>query len=394
LKCKFFVLLLFVLLISTCNTRPLPQETDLANIPEQEALPLRHELTLIAAGDNLFHITLINSYKKGDIVSGGDGYDYSPMYTEVKSLVTGADLAFINQESLMAGAAFPYSGYPQFNTPQSLAKTLAETGFDIINVANNHTMDIGRAGLYAALDLLEAMPEFTVLGARRSRPDAPALPDHRIITKNNITLGFLSYTYGLNGLSLPAGEPNLVSLINREKMTHDINTLRPLCDFLIVSMHWGDEYKLIEPVASQKDLAKFLAQHNVDLVIGHHPHVLQRVEQIKRHDGKEMLCFYSLGNFASNQREKEMILGGMMLVTFTKEEGELSISSWGLIPTVTHYDQGFLNTKVYPLYSYTEELLEKHHLRPIDKTMDFKFFNDVTSKLNVKLITSNPFSVR
>jgi poly-gamma-glutamate synthesis protein (capsule biosynthesis protein) len=229
------------------------------------------------------------------------------------------------------------------------------------------------------------MPEFTVLGARRTGAS------HRIITKNNITLGFLSYTYGLNVLSLPPGEPNLGSLINRDRMTQEINTLRPLCDFLIVSMHWGDEYMLIEPVQSQTNFALFLAGLNVDLIIGHHPHVLQRVETLKRADGKPMLCFYSLGNFASNQREKERVLGGLMLVTITKEEGETSITDSGLIPVVTHIERGFTNTKIYPLYSYTQELLDKHLLRITDKTMDLEFFNDVLSKLNTKIITNNPF---
>jgi poly-gamma-glutamate synthesis protein (capsule biosynthesis protein) len=161
---------------------------------------------------------------------------------------------------------------------------------------------------------------------------------------------------------------------------------------LIVSMHWGDEYRLVEPGPDQIDLARFLAEQNVDLIIGHHPHVLQRVETLKRPDGKETLCFYSLGNFCSNQREKERLLGGLMVVTFTKEDNEVTISDSGMIPVVTHYEQGFVNTKVYPYYAYTQELLNRHLMRQIDNKMDFNFFNGVLEKLNTKLITSNPFS--
>jgi poly-gamma-glutamate synthesis protein (capsule biosynthesis protein) len=178
-------------------------------------------------------------------------------------------------------------------------------------------------------------------------------------------------------------------------MTQEINALRPLCDFLIVSMHWGEEYELIEPAENQISLAEFFAEQNVDLVIGHHPHVLQRFEKLPRPDGKETFCFYSLGNFVSHQRGRERILGAMMVVTFTKEEpgtlpAELSISNSGLIPVVCHYESGFTNTKVYPLYAYTRELLEKHYLRRTDSGMDFDSFKTVLNSLGTKMIMHNP----
>jgi poly-gamma-glutamate synthesis protein (capsule biosynthesis protein) len=344
----------------------------------------RYSLTLLAAGDNLFHEPIIKGSKQND------AYDFSPVYSEVKSIIQNADLAFINQETVMAGDEFGFSGYPAFNTPQSLAQTLADTGFDIVNHANNHAMDMGGDGLLATLELWDAIPDVTVIGARKG--EAPLT----IITVNNITLGFLSYTYGLNGIPLPKNNLNLVSLINREKMATDIEALRPLCDFLVVSMHWGDEYRLVEPGQDQKNLAAFLAEHNTDLIIGHHPHVLQRFETLPRPDGKETLCFYSLGNFVSNQRGKERLLGALMAVTFTKERlkerEELSISHSGLIPVVCHYDRGFVNTKVFPLYSYNEEILEKHGNRVEDEEMTLAYFNSVLDQLGTKIIIRDPFS--
>jgi poly-gamma-glutamate synthesis protein (capsule biosynthesis protein) len=375
-----FLLILISFLLFSCNSKPLPpQESEEETQIKQEEKPEKYSLTLIAAGDNLFHITLINtSLENGE-------YNFTPIYSQIKSLIENADLSFINQETVMAGERFGYSGYPRFNTPQPLAKTLAETGFDIFNVANNHAMDMERNGLVNTLDLLDTIEDITVIGARKSGDS------HRIIEKNNITFGFISYTYGLNGFALPADNPNLVSLINTEKMTREINTLRPLCDFLIVSMHWGDEYLLIEPDSYQKRLAVFLAEHNVDLIIGHHPHVLQRVETLLRPDGGKTLCFYSLGNFVSHQREKERILGGIMLVTFTKEGDELSITKSGLIPVICHFEQGYRNTKVYPMYRYTEELLEKHLLKLFDKEMNYNFFHSVLRRLDTKIIMYNPF---
>jgi len=388
-------LALFIVVLFSCghaepsrsDGRPLdedasvvPEKTEaVPSFTEKEEKPPRYSLTFLAAGDNLYHQTILSSSK--DKAKGT--YDFAPIYTEVKSLVEKADLAFINQETVMAGEKYGYSDYPCFNTPQELAKTLAQTGFDIVNHANNHAMDMKEAGLLATLDLWDTIPGITVLGARRSGEK------HRIITKNNITLGFLSYTYGLNGIALPAGRPDLVSLISRNAMAREIDALRPLCDFLIVSMHWGDEY-VMEPVSYQTGLAAFLAEHNVDLVVGHHPHVLQPFESLPRPDGKNTLCFYSLGNFVSHQREKERILGAFLFATFVKEGDELSISDPGLIPVICHYEQNFSNTKVYPLYSYNEELLNKHRIRLADKNLKIDYFHSVVNGLKAKVFTREP----
>jgi poly-gamma-glutamate capsule biosynthesis protein CapA/YwtB (metallophosphatase superfamily) len=383
---RISVFILIFLVLFSCKLKNETAEINVEDIHNEEEKSKRYSLTLIAAGDNLFHETIIGTHKENDT------YNFSPIYTEIKSIVENADLAFINQETVMGGERFGYSGYPTFNTPQSLAKTIADTGFDIVNQATNHSMDMGRDGLYAALNLWEKTEGITVIGARKTGVS------RRIAVKNNISLGFLSYTYGLNGFALPAGEPNLVSLINKNKMTEEIKALRPLCDFLIVSMHWGEEYLLAEPGADQIELARFLAGLDVDLIIGHHPHVLQRTETLIRPNGKKTLCFYSLGNFVSNQREKERILGALMLVTFTKEglvllPYELSISNYAMIPVICHFESNYKNTKVYPLYSYTQELLDKHLLLQFDKTMDMNFFYSVLTRLGTKMIMHDPFPV-
>jgi len=381
---KIIVLFLIALLFFSCSyLRSItPFEDVIENIPEKSnepEPPIRYTLSFVAAGDNLFHETIFNNSIENGV------YNFAPIYAPVKEIVENADLAFINQETVMAGASFGYQGYPTFNTPQSLARTLAQTGFDIVNQANNHAMDMGRAGLYATLDLWNTIEGITVIGARKSGESM------RIIKMNNITLGFLSYTYGLNGLSLPSDNPNLVSLINRNTMTREIEALRPLCDFLIVSMHWGEEYMLIEPSAAQISFAQLLAQLNVDLIIGHHPHVLQRFEKLPRADGKETFCFYSIGNFVSNQREKERILGAMIALTFVKEDDQLYISDSGLIPVVCHFETGYRNTTVYPFYLYTEDLLKKHILVNFDRETSFGSFNYILNRMNTKIIMRNPF---
>jgi len=377
MKNKLLLLTILVHFTFSCYSNPETTEKQ----PELPPPIITNTLTLVAAGDNLFHETIIDSSLKNGV------YDFTPVYSEIKSIIEKADLAFINQETVMGGAKFGYSGYPAFNTPQSLAKTIADTGFDIVNQANNHAMDMGKTGLIATLDLWDTIEGITVIGARKAGDSA------RIITKNNISLGFLSYTYGLNGIALPADNPNLVSLINKNKMETEIDALRPLCDFLIVSIHWGDEYKT-EPGKTQTDLALFMAEHGVDLIIGHHPHVLQKAQTITLEDGRKTFCIYSLGNFVSNQRENERIIGGMLAVTFTKktqekETKELFISDFGMIPVICHFDRGFINTKVYPLYSYTEELLKNHALKNKDLTMDT--FYTILKRMETKIFMHNPF---
>jgi len=348
----------------------------------KKSVSLREDtVSFIAVGDNLFHDSVIRT----SFVEATGKYDFSPIYTEIKGIVQSADIAFINQETVMAGESFGYSGYPAFNTPQSLAQTLADAGFDIFNLANNHAMDKGASGLIATLDYLDTIKGITVIGARKEGSHA------RIITKNNITFGFLAYTHSLNGIPLPKNYPNLVSMIEKTKMTQEIGGLRPLCDFLIVSIHWGDEYRL-EPGKDQTDMAQFLAEQNVDLIIGHHPHVLQRVETIVREDGGKTLCYFSLGNFASHQRERERIIGGMAVLTFKKsKDGELSISDFGILPVITHYNSSYNNTKIYPFFAYTEELLAAHGLKNHGAGLSTEFFLGVTKRLNTKIIMHDPF---
>jgi poly-gamma-glutamate synthesis protein (capsule biosynthesis protein) len=165
-------------------------------------------------------------------------------------------------------------------------------------------------------------------------------------------------------------------------------------------MHWGDEY-LLQPDRSQTSLARFLADQNVDLIIGHHPHVLQRVEILNRPDGGKTICYYSLGNFASNQRERERLIGGMAVLTFEKKEvktesgeiiEEISIADFGLLPVVTHFDLNIRNYRVYPLYSYTQEKLENHGFRRYDPTgFTIDFFYSVLNRLQTNVILENPF---
>jgi poly-gamma-glutamate synthesis protein (capsule biosynthesis protein) len=377
--------ILFLLALASCRifgTAGFPDEPPPGAYAEMSRQEEPGYLSIVAAGDNLFHETIVAAFK------GKEGYNFSPVYEAIKPVIEGADLAFINQETVLGRESFGYSGYPRFNTPQVLAKNLADAGFDIINQANNHIMDMGETGVRDTIAAWDAIPGTSCLGIHRS-------PEERegrniIIEKNGIRAGFLAYTYGTNGLPLPGDKPYLVSLIETETMSREIGALRPLCDFLIVSMHWGEEYAP-SPSAGQIALAEFLAAREVDLVIGHHPHVLQPAALLPRPGGGQMLCFYSLGNFMSGQRQADTMLGGLMYVKLSKSKGNTALSDAGIIPVVTHYGPGSTGYRVYPLYQYTDDILKRHRLHKDGTGLNTEYFYSTLNKLNTKIIMYNPF---
>ena len=190
----------------------------------------------------------------------------------------------------------------------------------------------------------------------------------------------MSYTYGLNGYQLPADKPWKVSLIDEEKITADLAAIRPECDYLIVSMHWGNEYQTAES-DYQKRLAQLLCDGGADLIIGTHPHVLQPMKWLEREDGHKTLCAYSLGNFVSNQHKRVTMLGGILEVELLfDEDGTLiETTSAGVIPTVTHYKKGYYT--IYQLSEYNDELAGVHAIRNYETPFNMNYLNELSQKI-------------
>jgi poly-gamma-glutamate synthesis protein (capsule biosynthesis protein) len=279
--------------------------------------------------------------------------------------------------------------------PSAAGEALIDAGFDVINYANNHVLDRGEAALRYTMDYWDARPEVRYTGVYASEEESGKPV---IIEKNNFKTGFLAYTYGLNDIPLPQGREYLVSLSDEEKMAAAIGDLRPRVDLLVVSMHWGNEYETA-PSPEQKALARFLADHNVDLVIGHHPHVLEPVETLPRPDGGQTLCFYSLGNFVSAQilPRGYVLLGGLMYVNFLKDASGVRAGEAGVIPLDTFYPENLSVFKMYPLQNYTAELAARHWNK---EWMEYRkqpplrveFFHETAKKiLGDFMMLRNPF---
>ncbi len=325
------------------------------------------QLTLLAVGDNLIHIEVVKSGKQAD-----GSYNYDHLYSNLKEEISAADLAVVNQETILGGKDFPYSGYPNFNSPTQIGDALIGAGFDIVLQATNHTMDMGLKGVENTLAYWKTHPEITVLGINETEDASKQIP---IIEKNGIKLAMLNYTYGLNGYSLPKKKPFLVNILDKKKMAGDIALAESLADFTIVFPHWGSEY-VYTPTSMQKELTKFYYEHGVDLVIGAHPHVIEPVEWIETDEKHRMLVYYSLGNFMSYQKEAPRMLGAMAKVTITKDGGQTYISEAGITPIVTHYENGpaDFHYAIYKLEDYTPELARIHGVSDIAKNgaMDYQ----------------------
>jgi poly-gamma-glutamate synthesis protein (capsule biosynthesis protein) len=358
------------------------QEPTVELVPE--APPPPDEITIVAVGDNLYHETVMKLFLNDNT------FDFAPYYQFIQPLAQAADIAFVNQETILGGKEFGFSAYPSFNTPQEVGKALIGVGFNVINQATNHTLDRGVRPVLATIDFWDQHPEVDYLGIFPSQEARDA--KQVIIERNNIKVGFLSYTYGLNGLTLPADRPYLISLIDTEVMAKEIDALRPLCDYLVVSMHWGVEYDF-QQNERQETLARFLAEHNVDLVIGHHPHVLQPVEVLPRADGGLTYCFYSLGNFISSQMPNYTMLGGMMYLKVQRTDDGLLVVESGVIPLVTHFEPGSVNFRIYPLYEYTDALAAKHLRNTKGNEISVAYFNSLAARvLGDALIDHNPYA--
>jgi len=253
-------------------------------------------LKIIFAGDLMGHVTQINAAKKE---ANGKGYDYKPVYKHLKSYFLNADLAVINLEHPLAGE--PYSGFPQFSSPDESVFAIKDVGFNIIATANNHSLDRGKQGLERTLSVLDSM-RLEHFGIYRH----PAERDNRyplFIEKNGIKIAFLNYTYGTN--MLVEEEPNVVNRIDTALISGDIKKAKFASpDFIIAFMHWGVEYENTQN-QEQKELAQFLAANGVNLIIGSHPHVVQPFDKIYAPGARDSIpVMYSLGNFFSNQRNR------------------------------------------------------------------------------------------
>jgi len=338
--------LLISLLLSGCSVKE-------ENSVPASTVPVNNDkyISIVTLGDNLLHMPVINSGKQSD-----GTYDFSHLFEKLQPKIKEADIAVIGQETVFGGEDKGYSGYPLFNSPSDMGKTLVNEGFDVVLHASNHILDKGVSGVENTLEFWENYPEVKVLGINKSQEEKETV---EVIEVKGAKLALLNYTYGTNGLMLPSDKKYLVNYIDENKIYTDSAYAEENADFTIAFMHWGTEYS-IKPDSFQKELAKKMCEWGVDLIIGSHPHVIEPVEWIEAENKNRMLVYYSLGNFVSRQKEARNLLGAMADVTLKYDGENVTINNYKFVPIVTHYDRTYTKFAVYPLYSYTNELAALH----------------------------------
>ena len=268
------------------------------------------QFKLLFVGDVMQHKPQI---KAAEIVQN-KSYDYESCFKYVSPIIKKADLAIGNLEVTLPGKP-PYQGYPQFRSPDDLAKGLRFSGFDMMVTSNNHSNDAGKTGVINTIETLKNYG-FYQTGTFKNQEERDLFYP-LIVHQNNFQLGFLNYTYDTNGLKTKY--PTVVNYIDTAIIKKDLeltNLINP--DFTIVIMHWGKEYKLIES-QEQRDLAAWLFKNGADLVIGAHPHVVQPIKVHKKETSlTDNLVVYSMGNFISNQTKLNTDGGIMVEIDLTK----------------------------------------------------------------------------
>ena len=265
-------------------------------------------LSLIFIGDIMGHGGQIEAAYNSNTKS----YNYDPVFQKIKPILNRADITLANLEVTLAGP--PSSGYPQFSSPDALAKACKENGIDVLVTANNHSVDRRKSGIMRTLRVLDSL-QIPHTGTFRN-PTERKHNNLLILRKGSIRIGVLNYTYGTNGLK--AEKPTIVNYIDTAQMRLDIeNTKHENLDQLIVVTHWGKEYQT-SPNSNQIKIAQYLLDNGANMVIGGHPHVIQKAIW-KKEDNQ--LIAYSLGNFVSNQASVNTD-GGMMLELTLVKKGE------------------------------------------------------------------------
>lgn len=285
--------------------------------------------TLTSLGDTLCHNTQYwdaynNTTKE---------YDFSYVYEEISNYTSSSDLTIGSLETSFAGEDRGYSNYPTFNSPDSLATALKNIGVDIISTAGNHALDYGYSGLCRTIDVLEENG-LSHLGTYKTAEE-----QEKILIKNvkGVNIAFINYTYGTNGIPVPSDKPYCINLIDKDFIKKQIQVAKDQnVDMIVACMHWGIEYQTTAS-SEQEELANFLFQNGVDVILGNHPHVLEPMEKrnITLEDGteKEVFVVYALGNFTADQRDEITRDSAILNLTITKQpDGKITIDKANYVP--------------------------------------------------------------
>ncbi|MDO4466571.1 MAG: CapA family protein [Bacillota bacterium] len=309
--------------------------------------------SFVGVGNNIVHGAVYYWQELGQAA-----YDYDALYSLTSEYTETADISFINAETICAGTEYGLASYPTFNGPVQILDGIANAGFNWMAMCSDHINDLGDEGIDTQINYLsDHYPHITYTGSHLTEEDSRLM---NIINVNGIRVGVQSYTYNLGIHSLTDDKAWKINTVDRMKIEDEIEDLKLVSDVQIVSIHWGNEYSA-DVTDEQEEMARFLNEIGVDVILGTHPHSIETAEIIHGDEG-DTLCFYSLGDFMSCQDQENRLIGGMASFTmnYNHDTKEVSWDNVQFIPTITYFDAWFRTIRTTTIHEYTASLAASH----------------------------------
>ena len=321
------------------------------------------EVRFLAVGDLLMHLAVCR-----DSLEHTGSFDN--LFEHLQERIAAADLASVGQETMLVEDPALYGDYPLFGTPLGVGKAVRDAGFDIAAGAVNHALDRGVTGIRTTTAFYRSAG---ILCPGLQSPEEECYEPYLLTEKNGVRIALLGYTFGTNGQRLPESCPYLVHTFGDEaRVREDLRLAAEAADAVIVFAHWGTEYAAA-PDDFQEKWARIFLEEGVDVVIGTHPHVVQRAEYLTRPDGRRMLVYYSLGNYIASQKDPACNVGGLAAFTLRRRAAAdgCEITEASLEPLIIHRAGGHYT--VYPMEEYPEVLCAVSDLKPDIRTLSEAF---------------------
>ena len=352
------------------NSQSKEKADDKSEKPKENKNLEKKEITITCWGDYMNHITQIRQAK-------ATNYDFTDSFAVIKDIVGKSDLSVVNLETTIAKDTSDMSGYPEFATHENVIKALKDTGFDVVSTANNHAYDRRLKGIDRTIEIIEKYGLKRTGTFKENESTNPLIVDVK-----GIKVGFFSYSQMLNGyekLMLNSGRDTAVNLIDMDKIKKDVDYLKKNhADVIMCYMHWGEEYSDY-PNSYQKNTFKKLSDMGVDLVIGSHPHTIQKSEVIEN-NGKKSYCVYSLGNLVSDQRESYGQSYGVEIGVYS----DIKIEKIGDKTTVKSFEN-----KPYYVDKYTDSVTTRYVVVPVKQVLNSEINYPRKDKIISKLNRAN-----
>lgn len=268
----------------------------------------RADFTVV--GDVMMHMPIVRTNQTAD------GYHFDDIFAYVKPYIASADFAVANLETTLAGTeGKEYTGFPYFNSPDAIALSAKNTGFDMLLTGNNHSYDYGTSGLKRTLNVLKSY-KLDTLGTVENKEETR----HVIKSIGGVKVGMANYTFAdidengyvtMNDQTTESAALGLINVFDYDKLSifyteieGEIATMKANgADAIVVFLHWGDDYSN-KASEKQKEIAQKLCDLGVDVIAGSHSHAVQPIELLtsSANPAHKTVCMYSMGNFLSNQR--------------------------------------------------------------------------------------------